>query len=93
MGTLLPELLGAVGGKDPVSVAEHYMEEHEQTEYAHMVIFAEEHRPSLEMLSGQCMVTEILCKKGEEGYDNRDGIRMIKADPETMADTMAYVEI
>ena len=39
LNALLPELLGAVPGRDGMSVADHYMESREQLEFAHMVIF------------------------------------------------------
>lgn len=47
LNLVLPELLGAVPGEDRMTVAEHYMENREQLEFAHMVVFTPGHEDSL----------------------------------------------
>lgn len=90
---IMPELLGAVPGKDVLSVAEHYMATREQLEFAHMVVFATEHQDSLGALADQCILTEVLCGDTLFGYDQMDGVAMIGASPDQLAETIAYLEI
>ena len=93
LNLVLPGLLGAVPGADAVSVAEHYMEGREQMEFAHMVLFTGQHRPSLSYLTGQCLFTEVICTPEGGGYVQEDGIAMVGASPEQMAETLIYLEI
>lgn len=90
---LLPELLGAVPGEDPMTVAEHYMAAHEQLEFAHVVVFTTEHQPNSAFLAGQCLVTEIICDPRAADYDSQDGMAMIGVSPERMAEALSYLEI
>lgn len=90
---LLPGLLGAVPGEDDISVAEHYLEGREQLEFAHVVVFTEKHRPSLSFLAEQCLLTEVVCEAEGAGYDQQDGIAILSADPQTMEESLAYLEI
>lgn len=89
----LADFLSAVPGEDALSVAEHYMETHEQLEFAHVVIFTPEHQPGLGFLAGQCLLTEVICQPGTFGYDHQDGIAMVGAEPENMAEVLSYLEI
>lgn len=90
---LLPGLLGAVPGEDGMSVAEHYMESREQLEFAHVVIFTPQHRPGLSFLASQCLLTEVLVSPGGGGLDQRDGMAVVGASPETAAEALSYIEI
>lgn len=90
---LLPGLLGAVPGEDEMSVAEHYMETREQLEFAHVVLFTTQHRASLGYLANQCLLTEVVCEPGGGGYDQQDGIAIVGVSPETMAESLCYIEI
>lgn len=93
LNLVLPGLLGAAPGADAVSVAEHYMEGREQMEFAHVVLFTGQHRPSLSYLAGQCLFTEVICTPEGGGYVQEDGIAMVGASPEQMAETLIYLEI
>lgn len=93
ISNVLPELLGAVPGKDVLSVAEHYMESREQLEFAHVVVFSTAHQDSLRALADQCILTEIICGNEVSGYDQQDGIAMIGATPEGMAEMLSYLEL
>ena len=90
---ILPQILGAVPGRDSMSVAEHYMASREQLEFAHMVVFTPAHQNQLAALSGQCILTEVICGSDAFGYDQQDGVAMVGATPERMAETIAYLEI
>lgn len=88
----LAEILGAVPGEDIMTAAEHYLEHHEQMEFAHVVLFTTRHHSNLSFLAGQCLLTEVIC--GEEaGYDQLDGMAVIGIHPDTAAESFAYVEI
>lgn len=93
LSSLFPGLLGAVPGEDARSVAEHYMENREQLEFAHVVIFTPQHRPNLAFLSGQCLLTEVIVSPGGDGLDQQDGIAIVEASPETLTETLSYIEI
>ena len=90
---LLPGLLGAVPGQDSMTVAEHYMESREQLEFAHMVLFTCRHSPSLGFLAEQCLLTEVICEPGLSGYDSQEGIALVFTGPDTLAESLAYLEI
>ena len=90
---ILPGLLSAVPGEDPVSVLEHYLETREQLEFAHVVLFTTEHRPSLSYLADQCLITEVICGPGRAGYDKEDGISIVGIDPESPQELLAYLEL
>ncbi len=51
-------------------------------EFAHVVLFTGQHRPSLSFLAGQCLLTEVICTPEGGGYDQEDGIAMVGASPE-----------
>lgn len=93
LSLFLAGLLGAVPGEDEMSVAEHYMETREQLEFAHVVIFTTQHRASLSFLANQCLLTEIVCEPGGGGYDQQDGIAIVGVSPDTMAESLCYIEI
>lgn len=93
LNALLPELLGAVPGRDGMSVADHYMESREQLEFAHMVIFSQAHQASLGGLASQCILTEVICSGEAAGYDQQDGIAILGGTPENLSETLSYLEI
>lgn len=93
LNSLLPGLLGASPGEDELSVAEHYMANREQLEFAHVVVFTPQHRESLSYLAGHCLLTEVICEQGASGYDQKDGIAIIGAVPEQVSEMLAYIEI
>lgn len=93
LNALLPELLGAVPGRDGMSVADHYMESREQLEFAHMVIFSQAHQASLGGLASQCILTEVICSGEAAGYDQQDGIAILGGTPENLPETLSYLEI
>lgn len=93
LNVLLPELLGAVPGRDGMSVADHYMESREQLEFAHMVIFSQAHQASLGGLASQCILTEVICSGEAAGYDQQDGIAILGGTPENLPETLSYLEI
>lgn len=93
LNALLPELLGAVPGRDGMSVADHYMESREQLEFAHMVIFSQAHQASLGGLASQCILTEVICGAEAAGYDQQDGIAILGGTPENLPETLSYLEI
>ena len=93
LNALLPELLGAVPGRDGMSVADHYMESREQLEFAHMVIFSQAHQASLGGLASQCILTEVICSGEGAGYDQQDGIAILGGTPENLPETLSYLEI
>lgn len=90
---VLPQLLGAAGGEDPFSAAEHYMETKEQLEFAHVVLFTDTHRANLSYLAEQCLLTEVICGPGLAGYGQQDGIAVTEVDSAAPAETLAYLEI
>lgn len=89
----LPSLLCAAPGEDPVSVLGHYLEGHEQCEFAHVVLFTPHPIGDLAAIENQCLVTEILCEPGGGGGYLGDGSHRISASPESMAEDLAYLEI
>lgn len=91
--SVMPQLLGAAGGEDPFSVAEHYMETKEQLEFAHVIVFTDTHRANLSYLAEQCLLTEVVCGPGLAGYDQQDGIAVVEMDSAALAETLAYLEI
>lgn len=93
LNAILPELLGAVPGEDVLSVAEHYMSTREQLEFAHMVVFTTAHQDSLCAMSDQCILTEVICGDTMFGYDQIDGVAVIGAPADRLAETIAYLEI
>ena len=93
LNQVLPGLLGAVPGEDEQSVAEHYLEGREQLEFAHVVLFTEQHRSSLSFLAEQCLLTEVICEENGSGYDQRDGIAVLSSDPGNLEESFAYLEI
>lgn len=93
LNTLMPDLLGAVPGEDDLSVAEHYMGSREQLEFAHVVVFAPCHQDSLGALADQCLITEVICAPDAFGYDQLNGVAVIGANPQSLAETISYLEI
>ena len=93
LNQVLPRLLAAVPGEDPSTVMDHYMENREQLEFAHVVMFAPTHQDSLSSLADQCLLTEVICNSQAAGYDQQNGIATIGATPETMPEMLAYLEI
>lgn len=93
LNLVLPELLGAVPGEDRMTVAEHYMENREQLEFAHMVVFTPGHEDSLGGLASQCIVTEVICGSEIAGYDQQDGVAMVGGGPDNLSEAIAYLEI
>ncbi|MDO4621405.1 MAG: DUF58 domain-containing protein [Eubacteriales bacterium] len=89
----LTGLLSAVPGEDSMHVLEHYLEEHEQLAFAHVVLFTTEHRKEFGALAGQCVCTEVICGNAGNDYTTEDGITVIRTTPETIAEAMVYVEI
>lgn len=93
LNLVLPEVLGAVPGEDRMTVAEHYMENREQLEFAHMVVFTPGHEDSLGGLASQCIVTEVICGSEVAGYDQQDGVAMVGGGPDNLSEAIAYLEI
>ena len=90
---LMPRLLGAVPGEDPLSVAGHYLESHECCEFAHVVIFTAQRLGDLALIEDQCLVTEIICEQRGGGGYQMEGLRMLTVSPDSIADDLAYLEI
>ena len=86
-------LLGAAGGEDPESVLDHYLEEHEQMEFAHVVLFTAESSDTAAALAGHCMVTEVLCTPDGAGASEQTGVSVCVSSPERLAETISYLEI
>lgn len=93
LNLILPQLLGAVPGKDPMTAAEHYMESREQLEFAHMVVFTASHQESLSGLASQCIVTEVISGSEVAGYDQQDGVALVGGEPDNLPEAIAYLEI
>lgn len=91
--SLLPELLGAAAGEDPVSVLGHYLEGREQCEFAHTVIFAPCEETEADLIADRCLVTEILCEEAGAGTYQSGAVKIVSAGPEGMAEAMAFLEI
>ena len=93
LATVIPELLGTVPKEDTMSVAGHYLEGHEQCEFAHMVLFAPHHVDDMSAVADQCLVTEILCEKDGGGGYNNDDARILSVNPDSITEDLAYLEI
>ena len=44
-------------------------------------------------LASQCLLTEVLISPGGGGLDQRDGMAVVGASPETAAEALSYIEI
>lgn len=90
---VLHAMLGAASKEDSVSVLGHYLEQHEQCEFAHIVVFTCYHLQDIAAVEQQCLITEVLCKPdGGGGYTN-NGNRIVSVNPETIEQDLAYLEI
>lgn len=91
--SVMPQLLGTVPMVDEISVLGHYLELHEQCEFAHIAVFSPYHISDVAAIEDRCLVTEILCvQDGGEGYSN-DGSRILSVNPKIIAEELAYIEI
>lgn len=90
---LMPKLLGSLLKADDLSVLGHYMEKHEQCEFAHVVIFSSHPIGDRAVLEDRCLLTEIICEKtGGGGYVD-DNARRLSVNAISMEEELSYVEI
>ena len=90
---LYPQVLSAVPGQDPYSVLSHYMEGHEQFEFAHVVVFTPQHRADLTTFEWAGLITEVVCQPQAAGSYQDQSIRVITTTPETREEDLVYLEI
>lgn len=89
----LPDIFSSVPGRDKLTVPDHYLEEHERCEFAHIVVFTPSHRPALESYAETGIVTEVIVSRGG-GYDaGVSGINVIAVRPGEIETALAYMEI
>lgn len=89
----LPAFLSATPGRDSLTVLDHYMEDHEQCEFAHIVVFTPHHRPEMAGFTMTALVTEVVCEEKALGEYEDAGIRVISVSPESAAQDLVYMEI
>lgn len=90
---LYPQVLGAVPGEDASCVLSHYMECHEQFEFAHVVVFTSCHLTDLSAFDGYCLITEVICEPQAAGMYQDQGIRVISVTPDSKEQELIYLEI
>lgn len=90
---LYPQVLSAAPGEDASSVMSHYMEQHEQCEFAHVVIFTPYHLPDLSALEGYSLVTEVICEQKAAGVYREQGVLVISVTPDSKEEELVYLEI
>ena len=90
---ILPELLSAVPGEDGISVLGHYMEQREQCEFAHLVLFTPHLIPEAAGFTDRCLVTEVMCEKELRGEFIEEGAHVISVSTENAEAELAYLEI
>lgn len=90
---ILPELLSAVPGEDGTSVLGHYMEQREQCEFAHLVLFTPYLTADASALAERCLVTEVICEKEPRGEFTEEGAHVISVSTENAEAELSYLEI
>lgn len=90
---LYPQVLSAAPGEDASSVMSHYMEQHEQCEFAHVVIFTPYHLPDLSAFEGYSLVTEVICEQKAAGVYREQGVLVISVTPDSKEEELVYLEI
>ena len=90
---ILPELLSAVPGEDGTSVLGHYMEQREQSEFAHLVLFTPYLTADASALAERCLVTEVICEKEPRGEFIDEGAHVISVSTENAEAELSYLEI
>lgn len=90
---ILPELLSAVPGEDGTSVLGHYMEQREQCEFAHLVLFTPHLILEAAGFTDRCLVTEVMCEKEPRGEWIEEGAHVISVSTENAEAELAYLEI
>ena len=90
---ILPELLSAVPGEDGTSVLGHYMEQREQCEFAHLVLFTPHLISEAAGFTDRCLVTEVMCEKEPKGEFIDEGAHVISVSTENAEEELAYLEI
>ncbi len=90
---LYPQVLSAVPGQDAYSVLSHYMEGHEQFEFAHVVVFSPQHREDLTTFDWAGLITEVVCQPQAAGSYQDQTIRVITTTPMTKEEDLVYLEI
>lgn len=90
---ILPELLAAVPGEDGTSVLGHYMEQREQCEFAHLVLFTPHLIPEVAGFTERCLVTEVICEKEPKGEFIDEGAHVISVSTKNVETELAYLEI
>lgn len=90
---ILPELLSAVPGEDGISVLGHYMEQREQCEFAHLVLFTPYLTADASALAERCLVTEVICEKEPRGEFTEEGAHVISVSTENAEAELSYLEI
>lgn len=93
LAVVIPELLGTMPKEDTMSVLSHYLERHEQCEFAHVVLFTPYHSEDIMAIEDQSLVTEVLCETDGGGGFGDDFGRMISVSPRSMMEDMAYLEM
>lgn len=93
LAVIIPEVLGTAPKEDTMSVLGHYLEEHEQCEFAHVVLFTSYHVEDIVAIEDQCLVTEVLCEADGGGGFGNDFRRVVSVSPQTIAEDMGYLEI
>ncbi len=89
----LIQVLGAEGGEDETSVLAHYLEQHKQCEFAHVILFSPHRIADVGMIQNQAMVTSIICGTEDLGWEEEDGGRLLEASYRTLAEQVAYLEL
>ena len=90
---LSPQILSAVPGEDDTSVLAHYLGEHEQFEFAHVVVFTPYHMADLASFEGGSLITEVVCEPQSAGTYQENGVRVISVTPESKEQELVYLEI
>lgn len=89
----MPHLLGTVPKRDLLTVLGHYLEQHEQCEFAHVVLFAPYHISDGAAIEDQCLITQVVCEKeGGGGYVSGSG-QILSVSPQTIEEDLSYMEI
>ena len=82
-----------VPGEDGTSVLGHYMEQREQCEFAHLVLFTPYLTADASALAERCLVTEVICEKEPRGEFTEEGAHVISVSTENAEAELSYLEI